>query len=61
MTDRPDPVTLDQFVRDFAAALQRVDAKRPAAVSSATGWTYQPGIGPHTEAATVALVLADLV
>ena len=39
---------------DFAAGVMLADARRPR-------WgDYQPGIGPHTEVHTVALVLAEL-
>jgi hypothetical protein len=47
-------LTAARLVRDFAAGLMLADARRPR-------WAaYQPGIGPHTEPQTVALVLAEL-
>lgn len=48
------------LVSDFAQAISLVDSLRPVAVSSRTGAGYQPGIGPHTEAQTVKLVMARL-
>ena len=55
------PLTLDELVDDFAAALQEADAKRPQAQNTRSGKPFQPGIGPHTEAQTVALVCDELV
>jgi hypothetical protein len=52
---------LDQLVRDVAACIKRVDARRPQAANARTGALYQPGIGPHTETAAVALIAEDLV
>jgi hypothetical protein len=47
-------LTPARLARDFAAGLMLADARRPR-------WgAYQPGIGPHTEVQTVALVLAEL-
>ena len=47
-------LTAARLARDFAAGLMLADARRPR-------WAaYQPGIGPHTEPQTVALVLAEL-
>lgn len=44
-----------QFIRDFAAAMMRVDARRPR-------WRkYQPGIGPHTEKEIVRLVTEEIL
>jgi hypothetical protein len=54
-------VDLARLVEDFALCVERADLRHPQAVSSRTGRTYQPGIGPHTEAAAIALVLAELV
>ena len=48
-------VTLDLIVTDFARGMEMADARRPAYK------TYQPGLGPHTEPLTVALVMAELV
>lgn len=38
----------------------RVDERRPVAVRQTNGEPFQPGIGPHTETAAVALAMADL-
>jgi hypothetical protein len=47
-------LTTARLARDFAAGLMLADARSPR-------WgAYQPGIGPHTEVQTVALVLAEL-
>jgi hypothetical protein len=40
--------------------MSAADAQRPQASSVRTGKLYQPGLGPHTEAQTVALVMAQL-
>jgi hypothetical protein len=43
-------LTTARLARDFAAGLRLADARNPR-------WgAYQPGIGPHTEVQTVALV-----
>jgi hypothetical protein len=47
-------LTAATLAHDFATGLMLADARRPR-------WAaYQPGIGPHTEPKTVALVLAEL-
>jgi hypothetical protein len=51
---------IGRFVTDFAAAMTRVDNRRPQATSPRTGRIYQPGIGPHPEDRAVDLVLAEL-
>ena len=53
-------LSLTNLVTDFARAVQVVDSLAPVAVSSRSGASYQPGIGPHTEAQTVKLVMAHL-
>jgi hypothetical protein len=53
-------IALEDFVRDFARALSAVDALSPVAVNVRSKAAYQPGIGPHTEAQTVRLVMASL-
>lgn len=53
-------ITLNEFVSDFAVGLGNVDARLPVAFSSRSTLAYQPGIGPHTEAATVALVMNEV-
>jgi hypothetical protein len=54
-------IELTQLVQDFAVAIQQVDARGPQAASSRTRLAYKPGIGPHTEAATLSLVVKDLI
>jgi hypothetical protein len=51
---------LEQFVSDFAAAMQAVDATRPVAQSARGDKSYQAGIGPHTETRTIELVMSHL-
>jgi hypothetical protein len=53
-------IALEDFVRDFARALSAVHALSPVAVNVRSKAAYQPGIGPHTEAQTVWLVMASL-
>jgi hypothetical protein len=53
-------LSLDHVVRDIAAAIAAVDARRPIARSSRSAAVYQPGIGPHTEAKTLELAAAEL-
>ncbi len=47
-------IALELIVTDFARGMELADARRPAYK------TYQPGLGPHTEPLTVALVMAEL-
>ena len=47
-----------QLVDDFAEGLVAADAKLPQA--SGRTATYQPGIGPFSEAAAVKLIMAEL-
>jgi hypothetical protein len=60
MTSDQHPEPLAQLVRRFADALMTVDSRRPVAVRQTTGTPFQAGIGPHTETATVALVMQEL-
>jgi hypothetical protein len=53
-------VQLADLVMDFARGIEAVDSRAPVASSSRTGASYQPGIGPHTEAQTIKLVMAHL-
>jgi hypothetical protein len=53
-------ILLDQLVHDFAAGMAAVDALRPQAESARSERTYQPGIGPHSESATVEMVMQRL-
>jgi hypothetical protein len=52
---------LDTLVRDFAHGIEQSDARHPQALNVRTNEPYQPGIGPHTEASTVAFVMKELV
>ena len=54
-------MSLTELVSDFASAMERVDAAAPQAVNARSGAPFQPGLGPHTEAQTVALVMDELV
>src|SRR2546428_842261 len=58
--DRSSPLGLHQLVHDFARGIELADSRRPQAVSSRSGAAYRPGIGPHSETATVALVIREL-
>jgi hypothetical protein len=51
---------LADLVMDFAQGMQVVDLLAPVASSSRTGASYRRGIGPHTEAQTIKLVIAHL-
>ena len=51
---------LDELTRYFATAMESVDARRPIASNARTGAPYSPGIGPHTERATVQLVPEEM-
>jgi hypothetical protein len=48
-------------VEDFAAGVKQADHRRPKAVGSRTGRDYQAGIGPHTEAQTIRLVVNEMI
>jgi hypothetical protein len=60
MISRPGSMELQELVTDFAAGIAHVDAGRPQAASARSGSLYQPGIGPHTEDATIRLVVAAI-
>jgi hypothetical protein len=45
---------------DLARGIEAVDSQAPVASSARTGASYQPGIGPHTEAQTIKLVMTHL-
>jgi hypothetical protein len=51
---------LGRFVADFAKALERADARSPVAVNQRSKQTFLPGIGPHPEAASMALVMKEM-
>jgi hypothetical protein len=56
----PGVIPLGAIVQDFADGIKAVDATRPVAVNQRSGAAFQPGVGPHTEARTVALVVKHL-
>ncbi len=58
--DNRHVIELSKLVTDFATGVQRADQRRPQAVGSRSGLGYQPGIGPHTEAQTIKLVVNEL-
>jgi hypothetical protein len=51
---------LDEIVADFARSIQRVDARAPQAVNARSKEPFRPGIGPHSESATVEMVTSDM-
>jgi hypothetical protein len=53
-------MTLGEIVADFADGMIHADARRPVAVNMRSKQQFQPGIGPHSEAQTVELVMAEL-
>lgn len=53
-------ISLGQFVNDFAWGLKLADSCLPTAVNARTKVAFQPGIGPHSEAETVKLVMTEL-
>jgi hypothetical protein len=53
-------INLARLVDDFAAAIQRTDARQPQAIGSRAGRVYQPGIGLHTEGQTMRLIMNEL-
>ncbi len=52
--------SLSELAEGFVAALTAVDAQRPIARNVRSGKCFQPGIGPHSESAAVALILKQL-
>ena len=51
---------LQTITSDFADAIELADAKRPQAVNIRSKIAFQPGIGPHSESATVEHVMREL-
>lgn len=51
---------ISELVGDVAEAVKRIDTRRPQAANARTGVLYQPGIGPHPETQTVALIVSEL-
>ena len=60
LANRRGNLQLPDLVADVAAALKRIDERRPQAANARTGALYQPGIGPHPETQAVALVVSEL-
>lgn len=54
-------MTLGEIVADFAGGIVLADARRPVAVNVRSKEQFQPGIGPHSEAQTVELVITELM
>mgnify|MGYP004219345525 CR=1 FL=1 len=53
-------MSLSEFVTHFAEGMMAADTKRPQAINQRSKEPYQPGIGPHIEAATVELVIQEI-
>jgi hypothetical protein len=53
-------IELSVIVADIAAAIKRIDSRRPQAANARTGALYQPGIGPHPETQAVSLIAREL-
>jgi hypothetical protein len=51
---------IDTLIFDFASAIVATDAKRPIAINARSKVLFQPGIGPHSEAETLRLVLTEM-
>jgi hypothetical protein len=51
---------LSEFVALLARGIKLADDKQPVALNSRSGCAFQPGIGPHSEAATIDLALAAI-
>jgi hypothetical protein len=51
---------LGTLVSHFAAAMVTADAPRPTAINARSKEGFKPGIGPHSEAQTIALVVREL-
>jgi hypothetical protein len=53
-------VTLPEFVADFARGMELADIRGPVAINARTKIAFRAGIGPHSENATMRLVLKEL-
>lgn len=51
---------LAEVVADFASALKIADSRRPQAINARSKKPFKPGIGPHSESATIELVCHEL-
>jgi hypothetical protein len=52
---------LAAIAEDFAESLRKVDERRPTALNARSKQPFRAGIGPHSEAAAVRLVAADMI
>jgi hypothetical protein len=53
-------LSVSEIVNDFAEAMQIVDKNCPQAGNARTGVLFRPGIGPHSEAGSIKMVIAQL-
>jgi hypothetical protein len=53
-------IGLGQFVEDFARGIEIADGRSPQAINLRSKVGFQVGLGPHSESATVKLVMAEL-
>jgi len=53
-------IQLRSIVTHVAAGMMAVDAKRPQAINVRSKQAYQPGLGPHSETITTALVVDEI-
>jgi hypothetical protein len=53
-------IDLATIVADFADGMRLADGRKPQAANARTGAPFSPGLGPHTEAQTISLVLREL-
>jgi hypothetical protein len=53
-------MTLGDIVADFAVGIMHADARRPVAINNRSKKQFRPGIGPHSEAKTIELVMTEL-
>ena len=51
---------LGTIVEDFAFGFKQADSKFPTAVNVRSKQEFQPGLGPHSEAETIKLVMNEL-
>src|SRR6266545_4732683 len=54
------PFRLEEFVAAFAEGIKRADKRRPQAMNLRSHLSFQPGIGPHSEAQTIQLVMDEI-
>jgi hypothetical protein len=53
------PFGLERLVRLFAEGMAAADARSPVALNRRSSVAFRPGIGPHSEDETVALVARE--